>query len=696
MNKLFLSSLFAVLLLSACVATDNEADYTDVRISFVLPQGEAGTRAASALPVGATLRVVAYRYTAGQSGMPEANRADECTYKVVSGGLTPCAVNADGTEDTGSPAVTGDMSLAPGQYIFYAISPAIRVYHEVDNPMVAVNQGMAFASAATTATTIDGAAAGTTVSLPALDRKCALLQFTTDRKGGALTGITSIKVQSLTLEEMTDGPAWATGTGALASTGNTNSTSVVLPAASFTQVGGNAWQQTAQTYCLPRAAGDFRVRASLLFNRDTTPTVLQATVTNQALKAGVRNGFTLYLGNGTMEVKPTDLWTDTTKEDEVFGGYNLNVGGKSANCYIVTGNEIGSRTTNYVFDCTVRGNNATGVTGINYNTLPDLSTVTEARVLWEQGSSPGSVVKTASLNTAKKKVFFTLGDDTEGNAVIGIFASSAADAPCLWSWHIWRLPSKPADVACRKYLNGDINKEVSFTMMDRNLGAYNNTQGNVNSIGFFYQWGRKDPFPGPSGFNNSEPTNIYGSYNKGGTTGSWNGTYSAQAVQTNATVGTELYTVQYPTTFVTGTRDNGDYDWYWGSRNDNLWGTPWDDTGSVNNYNGNQGTKSIYDPCPIGYRVPPQDFANKAVSSGAWTNGQSLTGISSSAFWFPATGLRAMGGALSNFVCGYCWSSSPNYASSVYCGYLAMADGFLDAQSDSNRAFSSPVRCVSE
>ena len=375
--------------------------------------------------------------------------------------------------------------------------------------------------------------------------------------------------------------------------------------------------------------------------------------------------------------------------------FNLNVGGKSANCYVVTGKENGT-TVDYGFDATVRGNNATGVGGISYGSLPALTGASEARVIWETGGA-NSVIKSVKLDNGK--VLFTVGTATEGNAVIGIFASSAANAECLWSWHIWRLNgSAPTNVACVK-TPSPVGASANFTMMDRNLGAYNNTSNNTNAIGLLYQWGRKDPFPGPAGFNTTEPSNIYGSFNNGGTTGSWSGTYSIKTSTTNATIGTEAWAVKYPTAFIIGTSANGSYDWYWGStRNDNLWGTPWVAAGSVGSYNGSQGTKSIYDPCPIGYRVPPQDTWNKAVN-GWGNNGSAFTGmVTSGSFWFPAAGYRNLSsGGLSNSPGnGYYWSSSPHGSFPERGGYLYFYSSSVYPQNYNYRAFGFSVRCVSE
>lgn len=62
-------------------------------------------------------------------------------------------------------------------------------------------------------------------------------------------------------------------------------------------------------------------------------------------------------------------------------------------------------------------NNATEMTGIKYNTLPDLSTATEARVIWRlDGSAPTNVAcaKTPSPTTASAN--FTIMDCNLGGA----------------------------------------------------------------------------------------------------------------------------------------------------------------------------------------------------------------------------------------------------------------------------------------
>lgn len=149
----------------------------------------------------------------------------------------------------------------------------------------------------------------------------------------------------------------------------------------------------------------------------------------------------------------------------------------------------------------------------------------------------------------------------EGNALVAI--KNASDQ-ILWSWHIWVSSYNPYDV------NGNpVGVGVGNIWMDRNLGALDNTQGQVNTKGLLYQWGRKDPFSGSTTTNgNVKPT----LYNKTGTL-----MFTEKPLVTNNDLSNA---VANPTTFYT----NG---------SGTIAGGQWDDA-----------SKSIYDPCPRGWRVP--------------------------------------------------------------------------------------------
>jgi hypothetical protein len=170
-------------------------------------------------------------------------------------------------------------------------------------------------------------------------------------------------------------------------------------------------------------------------------------------------------------------------------------------------------------------------------------------------------------------------------------------------------------------------------MMDRHLGATSYQPGEVGSLGLFYQWGRKDPFLNSSRIDACQDANS---------TIAW-----PDAVPTSAETGTVAYTIAHPTVFISADNHNR-YDWHYATRDDSLW----------------KAQKTIYDPCPSGWRVP--DGGSKGVWKTAGFVGTScdLTyygynfPISDSAYsWYPFSGFRSYEGVLS-FVgeYGFCWS----------------------------------------
>ena len=310
------------------------------------------------------------------------------------------------------------------------------------------------------------------------------------------------------------------------------------------------------------------------------------------------------------------------------------------------------------------------------NSIESVGTVEFAEVLWE---SFGTDV-VANVGEIVKNVIYSNGYITfptaetfkEGNAVI---AAKDASGNILWSWHIW-ITDEPQD---QEYYNN------AGTMMDRNLGATSATSGDVGAIGLLYQWGRKDPFLGSSSLN----TSILAE-----STITW-----PSRVSSDSSNGTIEYATAHPTTFITYNSNN--YDWYYtgSSSTDNTrWTTSDKD-------------KSIYDPCPAGWRVPDggaNGVWSKALgSSSSFTNsslynstneGMNFSGQfgSASTIWYPASGLRygTDGRLLGVGGKGLYWSASPNFNYSS----LAYLDNFghVGPSENGNRASGISVRCVRE
>lgn len=317
MNRsIFLLPALSCCLLWGCSPVEEDVSCDVAPVSFSLP-AEGTTRAeTSALPAGSTLRVIAYLHESDDAtGYADANRRAECTYQVNAAGLLePCAVRMDGSVDPdGTPA--GEMELVPGKYDFYAITPALRVYHQEDNPMVHVYHGTDFASCVTQQDIIAGA---NSVTLSTLNRQCVQLKLTTDRLD-KVDDIYKIRVQRLLLEELSDEPMWATGISALSLLNNTYKTTVRLDSLSFSVPEGNEdYQQTATKTCLPLPVRPFRIFVEVAYNDETTHYEFGTVVKNTSLTAGSSTNLKLNLDRFRMAVEVTK-WTEVGPPVDVFG-----------------------------------------------------------------------------------------------------------------------------------------------------------------------------------------------------------------------------------------------------------------------------------------------------------------------------------------------------------------------------------------
>jgi len=343
----------------------------------------------------------------------------------------------------------------------------------------------------------------------------------------------------------------------------------------------------------------------------------------------------------------------------------------TANCYLVPG------AGNYKFKATVKGNSQESV-----------GTPATAAVLWESfGTStvPNVADLVRNVTLTDGYVNFT-ATDKKGNALIAVKDDSGN---ILWSWHIWMTDAPALQV----YNNN------AGIMMDRNLGATSATPGDVRALGLIYQWGRKDPFM--SGNSIAFKTSSF-QKRAASTILIWPTANASEHLSGNNTLD---YSVKNPTTFILNT--SSPYDWYCTSgifRNDTLW----------------RSTKTIYDPCPAGYRVPdggdngvwaialtsspeaPEsnwDDTNRGMDFGA-TDMRLGTGT----IWYPGAGvirrddasLESVGAVGNYWSCNYkfeIYTSGTNC--SAYNFNLGNSGGY-NPTSYYTRAWGLSVRCLAE
>ena len=391
------------------------------------------------------------------------------------------------------------------------------------------------------------------------------------------------------------------------------------------------------------------------------------TITLTALKYDTKYNYCI-----VAEVKSEKIYGDvldfTTLKHPYDIQHELNVSAAkdmsssgSANCYIVSESGL------YKFK-TVKGNSNESVGSVAW-----------ASILWETFGTSETPEYLDLIKAFCYKdgciAFQTADTFKEGNAVI---AAKDADGNILWSWHIW-FTDQPQG---QEYYNN------AGIMMDCNLGATSATPGDVGALGLLYQWGRKDPFLGSSSIH-------YESMAEAKSTITW-----PSAVESNSSNGTIEYATAHPTTFITRNIRNSDWYYTGSSSTDNTrWTT-------------SESTKSIYDPCPAGWRVP--DGGSNGVWSTALGSSSSIyddslysstnEGVnfsgrfgSASTIWYPASGCRydndgSLGGVGYR---GYYWSASPyEFDPDIACFLNFYYDGRVDSSHYSLRAYGSSVRCL--
>lgn len=344
-----------------------------------------------------------------------------------------------------------------------------------------------------------------------------------------------------------------------------------------------------------------------------------------------------------------------------------------ANCFVVTAPGA------YAFKA-LKGNSTLGV-----------GEVATVEVLWEsfgtmEKPARESIVKEVSYTYYDSMIRFTTQPTLQnGNALI---AAKDESGNILWSWHVWVCKGWNPDKTAHSYANG------AGTMMDRNLGATSAVPGDVAALGLLYQWGRKDPFLASGKISeNSEAASTL----------DW-----PEPVLSDTHTGTIAYSVAHPTTYIASVEDN--YDWYY--------------TGSYSTENSRwQEEKTMYDPCPAGWKVP---YGPTAEHNGFWGTasgktfviinpdkelcGYDFNGIFSSSglIWYPFAGFRDdVAGKLSATGSNAgSWTSAadldeidPNakvMAFGLDCSYTSQGDMMVFMNNDYFRAVAHSVRCIKD
>lgn len=322
------------------------------------------------------------------------------------------------------------------------------------------------------------------------------------------------------------------------------------------------------------------------------------------------------------------------------GAVNLSAQ-ETANCYVVTKPGV------YSFKAT-KG-----------TTADALASIGSVEVLWETWGNTEKVTANSVVSAVdfeKDQIYFRVAEGYHpGNAIIAARNDMGA---IMWSWHIWAPETE---------ITTNLYNLTRRETMDRNLGALVAATADgatPESAGFFYQWGRKDPFVGVGDFSSGKPATV---------AGEGMSLYGGQM--------SSAKTTKNPTVF-------GDFEGHWNSSAvDGLWG----------------GTKGVNDPCPPGYRVPYRTeyllFTNSPEEITGWEYmpEKDVFSVGTPLTYYPLTGYMSWDGSYNNVGTGArVWSSrSHDTASKAYNFRISESgDGISYGNSGKEKANGYAVRCV--
>lgn len=259
---------------------------------------------------------------------------------------------------------------------------------------------------------------------------------------------------------------------------------------------------------------------------------------------------------------------------------------------------------------------------------------------------------------------------TGANGVLSIKDSSGV---IMWSWHIWVWADSLATIEITN------STSVKYKILPVNLASKWDSSSKTTIKNWYYQFGRPNPMLCPSSYNSTSNHASFGVLS-----------YAAASIASNIQTG-----IKNPATFY---KYSSSYNYNWFQTNSgktyNLWDAACASTGNSDN----NVVKTIYDPCPIGFKMP---------------NGNSFTGFSvinnangivkftrysgdSTGVGFSMSGCRSYSGGSLNLVgsSGYVWLSSAGSQRNAYGLYFDSSN--VNPQNNFTRAYGFSVRPVQD
>jgi hypothetical protein len=238
-------------------------------------------------------------------------------------------------------------------------------------------------------------------------------------------------------------------------------------------------------------------------------------------------------------------------------------------------------------------------------------------------------------------------DDPGGVGPVGSYEPDQI----VWSWHVWAMP----DFNGYTSVSYDFHDPNQSVLMAKLLGQVEREIGAEHHYGMVYQWGRKDPF-----YKASLTSRL------GGVT---------PAVFHNMTIGSANnvdVSIKLPTTFIVNTWQ---HDWAvnTGSGIPDLW---------------NGVSKTKYDPCPVGWRVPERNLS-------PWQNDPVWTDVAKREMYYNRVIMNQY--TLLTVTEGTLWTSTTTTANSMLTAYtVKMRSGGFEDPYSHGKGCALSVRCIKD
>lgn len=267
-----------------------------------------------------------------------------------------------------------------------------------------------------------------------------------------------------------------------------------------------------------------------------------------------------------------------------------------ANCYMILPG------TTMVIDMLKPPGTAVPASGVDYATRvgsasAGTNNIKSIGIVWQTEDTPDGLIQDLTFLEATGQAMFKATPGNTGNLLLAAYSEPEQQGTILWSWHVWVTDYDPGIGDAIGDVPGGKVHSISAdgaVWMDRDLGALTATPGKGTTLGYAYQWGRKDPFPMSSNISASVLRPLYdakGKYLRSGV-----------AVEERNSAGQLIVgqSISEPWVFYTNTVTNhstGSGYWWGGS--------------SINIYLWSDGVKTMYDPCPAGWRLPTGTIVGK-------------------------------------------------------------------------------------